>query len=50
MALLRADDGSTLEVPVPERLRDKIDVGASVKLSGDDVVDWGSRSALRLAR
>ena len=39
-ALLRLDDGTTLEAPVPARLRDAIDVGATVDLEGDDVVAW----------
>jgi hypothetical protein len=39
-ALLRTADGATVEVPVPEELRDRIDVGASVDLLEDGVVDW----------
>lgn len=39
-ALLRTEDGSTLEAPVPWRLRGLVDVGASVDLEGDDVVEW----------
>jgi hypothetical protein len=31
-ALVRTDDGRALEVPVPERLRDRFDVGAEVLL------------------
>jgi hypothetical protein len=34
-ALLRIEDGTTLEAPVPERLRHRIDVGAT-----DGLVDW----------
>jgi hypothetical protein len=37
-ALLRIDDGTTVEAAVPERLRDAIDVGATVDLDGDNVV------------
>lgn len=40
MALLRTSDGSTVEVPVPERLRDRIDVGASVDVMDDGLIDW----------
>lgn len=39
-ALLRAADGSTLEVPVPRALRAEVDVGATVELVGDTVVNW----------
>jgi hypothetical protein len=39
-ALLRLEDGTTLEAPVPEQLRDAIDVGAKVDLKGDIVVAW----------
>lgn len=39
-ALLRAADGETVEVPVPEHLRDSIDVGTSVTLLPDGHVDW----------
>jgi hypothetical protein len=37
-ALLRIDDGTTVEAAVPERLRDAIDVGTRVDLDGDNVV------------
>ncbi|HKP91604.1 MAG TPA: hypothetical protein VJT75_16680 [Thermoleophilaceae bacterium] len=39
-ALLRTPDGVTVEVPVPEDLRDAIDVGASVRLLEEGLVDW----------
>ena len=39
-ALLRTEDGATVEVPVPEPLRAAIDVGASVELTEDGSVDW----------
>jgi hypothetical protein len=39
-ALLRTDDGATVEAPVPEDLRDRIDVGASVDLLDDGLIDW----------
>lgn len=39
-ALLRTDDGATVEAPVPYPLRDRIDVGASVDLLDDGLVDW----------
>jgi hypothetical protein len=41
-ALLRVDDGTTREVPVPESLRGLIDVGsrARVGANGDTVVEW----------
>jgi hypothetical protein len=39
-ALVRAADGETFEVPVPEQLRDSIDVGTSVTLLPDGDVDW----------
>jgi hypothetical protein len=39
-ALLRTDDGATVEAPVPEPLRDRIDVGASVDVTEDGSVDW----------
>ena len=39
-ALVRAADGSTVEVPVPEHLRESIDVGTSVVLRTDGGVDW----------
>jgi hypothetical protein len=40
MALLRTDDGATVEAEIPERLRHRIDVGASVTLLDDGLVDW----------
>ena len=40
-ALLRTADGETVEVPVPERLRERVDVGATVVLRPDGGVDWG---------
>lgn len=39
-ALVRAADGETVEIPVPERLRDSIDVGATLTLLPDGRVDW----------
>jgi hypothetical protein len=39
-ALLRAADGETVEVPVPEDLRESVDVGASVTLHPDGRVVW----------
>jgi hypothetical protein len=39
-ALLRADDGTTVEAIVPECLRGQIDVGASVDLMDDGQIDW----------
>ena len=39
-ALLRTDAGMTIEAPVPEDVRDRIDVGASVDLMDDGLVDW----------
>jgi hypothetical protein len=39
-ALLRTDAGTTVEAPVPEDVRDRIDVGASVDLTDDGLVDW----------
>ena len=39
-ALLRTPDGATVEVPVPEHLRETIDVGTSVALHEDGLVDW----------
>jgi hypothetical protein len=42
-ALLRTADGATVEVPVPEGLRDRIDVGTSVDLLEDGLVDWHVR-------
>ena len=40
MALLRTDDGATVEASVPERLRNRIDVGARVEVMDDGAVDW----------
>jgi hypothetical protein len=40
-ALLRTADGETVEVPVPEPLRERVDVGATVELRPDGSVDWG---------
>ena len=39
-ALLQTADGTTLEAQVPEPLRDRIDVGASVDLMDDGLVHW----------
>jgi hypothetical protein len=39
-ALVRAADGQTIEVPVPEHLRDGIDVGTAVTLLPEGHVDW----------
>jgi hypothetical protein len=39
-ALVRAADGETIEVPVPEHLRDSIDVGTAVTLRPEGRVDW----------
>jgi hypothetical protein len=39
-ALLRAPDGSTVEVSVPEDLREGVDVGTRVSLLPDGHVDW----------
>ena len=39
-ALLRTDDGATVEAPVPEPLRDRIDVGASADVIEDGTIDW----------
>jgi hypothetical protein len=39
-ALVRAADGETIEVPVPEHLRDSIDVGTVVTLLPEGQVDW----------
>jgi hypothetical protein len=44
-ALLRRDDGSTLEVDVPKRMREQIDVGARLDLSEDGAVDWDAAAA-----
>jgi hypothetical protein len=40
MALLRTEDGATVEAPVPEPLRDRIDVGANVDVMEDGLIDW----------
>jgi hypothetical protein len=42
-ALLRTDDGTTLEAPVPEPLRDGFDVGSKVTLDATDgrILGWG---------
>jgi len=41
-ALLRLDDGSTREVPMPEEIRDRIDVGtrATVAAGAEPRVEW----------
>ena len=41
-ALLRLDDGTTLEAPVPDRLRERFEVGdaAVVDLRGGRLVAW----------
>jgi hypothetical protein len=39
-ALVRTDDGETIEAPVPEELRDNIDVGTPVTVLADGHVDW----------
>jgi hypothetical protein len=40
MALLRTDDGATVEAEVPKPVRNRIDVGASVDVTDDGHVDW----------
>ena len=40
MALLKMDDGATVEASVPEPLRDRIDVGANVDVMDDGLVNW----------
>lgn len=35
-ALVRTEDGATLEVRVPEELRAELDVGAEVRLHGEE--------------
>jgi hypothetical protein len=40
MALLRTDDGATVEAEVPKPFRNRIDVGASVDVTDDGHVDW----------
>ena len=42
-ALLRTDEGETLEAPVPPALRNGFDVGAEVRLDGADgrILGWG---------
>jgi hypothetical protein len=46
-ALLRTDDGETLEAPVPEALRAGFDVGSEARLdrAAGDIVGWGSPGA-----
>jgi hypothetical protein len=46
-ALLRTDDGTTLEVHVPEPLRSGFDVGAEARLAQDDgrIVGWAASEA-----
>jgi hypothetical protein len=41
-ALLRLDDGTTREVPVPEPLREKVDVGSRARVGGNggSEVEW----------
>jgi hypothetical protein len=41
-ALLRTDDGATLEAPVPEPLRPDFDVGAEARLDQADgrILGW----------
>lgn len=41
-ALLRLDDGTTLEAPVPPELREAFDVGdaVAVELEGGRLVSW----------
>ena len=39
-ALLRTADGATVEVPVPEDRRERIDVGTRVDLLDGGLVDW----------
>jgi hypothetical protein len=43
-ALLRTDDGLTLEAPVPEPLRPEFDVGAEARLDHVDgrIVGWAA--------
>ena len=43
-ALLRTDDGVTLEAPVPEPLRARFDVGVEVRLDRADgrIVGWAA--------
>jgi hypothetical protein len=36
-ALVRMDDGSTVEVRVPDELRSRLDVGAEVRLHAEEV-------------
>lgn len=44
-ALLRTDDGLTVEAPVPEPLRLGFDVGAEARLdrAGGRIVGWGAK-------
>lgn len=46
-ALLRTSDGTTLEAPVPEPLRQGFDVGAEARLDDDDgrIVGWSPADA-----
>lgn len=46
-ALLRTDDGTTLEAPVPEPLRPGFDVGAEARLDQVDgrIVGWTTADA-----
>jgi hypothetical protein len=51
-ALLRVEDGSTLEVTVPEPLRGAVDVGsrATVGPAGGDDVTWEAEERQRFRR
>jgi hypothetical protein len=40
MALLRTADGATVEVVVPKDRRETVDVGTTVVLLDDGLVDW----------
>ena len=46
-ALLRTDDGATVEVEVPEALRAGFDVGAEARLdrAGGRILGWGPADA-----
>ncbi|MEA2474160.1 MAG: hypothetical protein QOE06_2075 [Thermoleophilaceae bacterium] len=46
-ALVRTEDGRTVEAPVPESLRPGFDVGAEVQLHGTDdrIVGWATADA-----
>lgn len=48
-ALLRLEDGTTVEAPVPEPLRGRIDVGASVAVDVEGGPDWRSLEDPRTA-